>query len=66
MALCREALHAPDDVAVVGFLTGMNSHVGFQVSFLVESALASRLGTDIVLAPHMRLDVHLQALGSAV
>lgn len=66
MPLSREALHAPDYVAVVGFLAGMYPHVSFQVAFFVEGPAARGLRTDIVLAPHVGLDVHFQALGPAI
>jgi hypothetical protein len=51
--------HAPGDVAVIGSLAGVDSHVGFEVALFVKGATTGRFRTDVTLGAFMRFKMYL-------
>ena len=62
VTLCRERLHAPSNIAMIRFLSCVNSQVRLQVSFLVKSALAFFVRTHKFLFSSVSFHMYLQSL----
>jgi len=59
VSLGGKRAHAPGDVAVIGPLTGVDSHVGLEVALLVKCPTTGRLRTDVPLGSLMRFKMYL-------
>jgi len=59
MALSRKWSETPSDIAMVRFLTSVNSHVSLEIAFFVESSATFRVRTYILLLTHVGLEVNV-------
>ena len=66
VTLRAKRARAPGNIAMIGPLSSVDSHVGFEITFFIESASATFLGADELLEAKMSLEMDIESDLSAV
>lgn len=59
MALSRKGFQAPWNIAVVWFLSSVNSKVSLKIAFLIKSSLAFFKGANIFFLSQVSFQMHV-------
>jgi hypothetical protein len=66
VSLGGKRAHAPGDIAVIGSLSGMDPHVGLEVTLFIKGAATGWLRTDVPLGAFMRFKMYFKPQGTCV